>query len=101
MKKYYVYLKCNFEKTGDYIESDTRLESAKHFADKKQIPLKDWLSIYTVCDIDDLEINKIYNFKCCTYKFNGKHFKLLTTNNDTYRKNILMSKFKSFIEYIN
>lgn len=101
MKNYYVYLKCNFEKTGDSIESNSRLDAAKYFSKKKQIPLKNWLNIYTVCDIDDLEINKIYYFECCSYKFNGKYFEQINTIDNNFRKNILMSKFKSFIKYIN
>ena len=102
MKKHYVYLRCNFEKTGDSIKSDSRLKSAKHFATKKQIPLKEWLKIYAICDINDLEINKIYYFENCTYKFNGKNFEQINYSyNNNFRKNILMSKFKSFIKYIN
>ena len=45
-KRYYVHLRCNDEKTGDYIDSSSRLVAAEHFANKKRIDLKDWLKIY-------------------------------------------------------
>lgn len=46
MKKYFVYLKVNNEKTGDYMISPSRKLAAQYFANKKQISLKDWLTIY-------------------------------------------------------
>lgn len=46
MKKYFVYLKINDEKTGDYMISPSRKLAAQYFASKKHINLKDWLQIY-------------------------------------------------------
>ena len=48
MQKFYVHLKCNDELTGNSRIAPSRYLAAIHFANKKQISLKDWLKIYTI-----------------------------------------------------
>lgn len=61
--KQYVYLKSGLEKTGDSIKSNSRLKAAKYFADKKRIPLKLWLNIYTVLPDGNFKTDKTYRFE--------------------------------------
>ena len=57
MTKYmfYAYLKCNNEKTGDVTITFDQLGAEEHFAQKKQIPLDDWKSIYYVSSDDTIK----------------------------------------------
>lgn len=48
MKKYYVYLKINNEKTGDFINTDNEEIAITYFANKKQITIKEWKNIYYI-----------------------------------------------------
>lgn len=48
LKNYKSYLKINDEKTGDSIDGTSRLNAAKYFAAKKNIPLKEWIKIYYI-----------------------------------------------------
>lgn len=48
IKTYYMHLRCNNEKTYDSCIALSRLNAAKYFANKKQIPLKKWLKIYFI-----------------------------------------------------
>ena len=48
--KYYVFLKCNDEKTGDFMEvpENDKEYVMELFADKKQINIEDWKSLYYI-----------------------------------------------------
>jgi len=111
-KTYYVYLKTNLEKTGDYIKSDSRLFAAKYFAAKKNISLKDWLNIYTT--YNDKNLNDIlksnthleYKNSKFEYKFNKEKnmFELINIEdpllNDICHKKLTIKNFIDWKNYL-
>lgn len=84
MKIYYAFLRSNMERYS-FVLASSRKHAAENFAYNKNIPLKEWLKIYTVYEFK--ECDKIANSVVKLTKDN-KNIKYKWDFNSNFVKNI-------------